>query len=150
MARRRCLMVLSVLSGEKTVSDVIAEEKIARQTYYQIEERGLRAMLSALLPAMTDEGAPTSAAQQVALLQKKVALLEQAKRRLERLLLLTRKVVKPGRMVLSIGRPPKRRSTRRSGRSGSKPSRASKTTMNTTAATVRTSSTPTTDGGAGR
>lgn len=149
MARRRCLMVLSVLSGEKTVSDVIAEEKIARQTYYQIEERGLRAMLSALLPAMTDEGAPTSVAQQVALLQKKVALLEQAKRRLERLLLLTRKVVKPGRVVLSVGRPPKRRSTRRSGRSGSKSSHASKTTTSTPA-TARASSTPTTDGGAGR
>jgi hypothetical protein len=146
MARRRCLMVLSVLSGEKSVSEVVTEAKIARQTYYQIEERGLRAMLAALLPAMTESGGPTTPEQKLAYLEKRVKVLEQDKRRLERLLLLTRKVIKPGRVALAVGRPRKRRAPRPSTKPGSKPSRSSKTTSSE----ARSTSTPTTDGGAAR
>src|ERR1041384_5440495 len=61
MARRRLLMVLSVLSGEKAVTDVIAEAAISRGTYYQLEEKALRAMLVALLPASGPEGTEESA-----------------------------------------------------------------------------------------
>src|SRR5262249_1356385 len=49
VARRRCLMILSVLSGERPVTEVVEEAKISRQTYYQLESRAVRAMLSALL-----------------------------------------------------------------------------------------------------
>src|SRR5438270_8570674 len=50
IARSRCLMVLSVLSGEKPVTDAIAETKISRGTYYQLEAKALNAMLAALNP----------------------------------------------------------------------------------------------------
>ena len=34
MAKRRCLMILSVLSGERPVTEVVEEEQISRMTYY--------------------------------------------------------------------------------------------------------------------
>jgi hypothetical protein len=141
MARRRAMMILSVLSGERSVSEVIAQEKISRQTYYQIEERGLRAMVSALLPALTESGAPTSQAQKIGELEKKVSKLEKDKRRLERLLLLTRKIVRPGRVALPVGRAPlKKPSAPRSTKRGSRPLRSSKktTTMPTMSSSMTT------------
>lgn len=143
MARRRAMMILSVLSGERSVSEVIAQEKISRQTYYQIEERGLRAMVSALLPALTESGAPTSQAQKLLELEKKVSNLERDKRRLERLLLLTRKIVRPGRVALPVGRTPlKKPLAPRSTKRGSRLSRNSKkTTVPTTSATTMTTMT---------
>jgi len=48
IARVRCLMVLSVLSGEKPVTDAITEAGISRGRYYQLETRALSAMLRAL------------------------------------------------------------------------------------------------------
>src|SRR6266700_3890807 len=50
MARRRCLMILSVLSGEVSVSDAIEQTQISRGFYYDLEERALSAMLLALTP----------------------------------------------------------------------------------------------------
>jgi hypothetical protein len=132
MARRRCLMVLSVLSGERPVTDVIAEAQISRGTYYNLEERALKAMLVALVPGATD--APSeSPAMRIVELEKKVALLEQQKRRSERLLLLTRKTLKRGPMKLEgHGRPSKQRaSTAR----GKKPLRGSPSTKPKTATT---------------
>jgi hypothetical protein len=122
MARRRCLMVLSVLSGERPVTDVIAEAQISRGTYYNLEERALKAMLVALVPGAT-EAPSESPAMRIAELEKKVARLEQEKRRGERLLLLTRKTLKRGPMKMEgHGRPSKQRgSTTR----GKKPSLAS-------------------------
>ena len=58
VARRRCLMVLRVLSGEVPVTEVIAEAQISRGTYYSLEDRALRAMIAALAPSAastTDE-----------------------------------------------------------------------------------------------
>lgn len=112
IARARCLMVLSVLSGEKPVTDAIAETKISRGTYYQMETRALHAMLSALNPLAA--GKPATEARELRLARKRIEeletqieLLNMAKRRAERLLLLTRKSavapVKTGRR----GRPPK-------------------------------------------
>ena len=118
LARSRCLMVLSVLSGEKPVSDAIQEAKIARGTYYQMEDRALKAMLVALNPLATDqESADRSMATgRIAELQTRVQHLEQEKRRAERLLLLTRKVI-PMRVVTGRrGRPPGRLSSIQTGR----------------------------------
>lgn len=126
MARRRCLMVLSVLSGERPVTDVIAEAQISRGTYYNLEERALKAMLVALVPGAA-EAPSESPAMRIAELEKKVTLLEQHKRRGERLLLLTRKTLKRGPMkMLDRGRPSKKRASTARGKKPS-PGSATKT-----------------------
>ena len=96
IARARCLMVLSVLSGEKPVTDAIREAKISRGTYYQMETRALNAMLAALNPlASTCENPiPDFSATRIEALLGKIARLEQEKRRTQRLLLLTRKSIR--------------------------------------------------------
>lgn len=126
VAQRRCLLILSVLSGEQPVTDAIEATGVSRQLYYQLEERALKAMLHSLLP--TSEGredVETSLAGQVQSLQVRVAQLETEKRRAERLLLLTRKVMKPGPVKLGKGgrRP---RSSVDAGRSASRPARPMK------------------------
>ena len=151
MARRRCLMVLSVLSGERPVTDVIAEAQISRGTYYNLEERALKAMLVSLVPGAT-EAPSESPAMRIAELEKKVAQLEQQKRRGERLLLLTRKTLKRGPMKMEgHGRPTKQSSTTR----GKKPSKGSPGTKPKAVITraampsaPSTDSTPTTAGAA--
>lgn len=105
MARRRCLLVLSVLSGEKPVTDAIAESGMSRNTYYQMEERALTAMLEALGPT-PGPGRKPDQGSRIAELEERLSRLEQEKRRAERLLLLTRKVVRKGRLTLpGLGRP---------------------------------------------
>jgi hypothetical protein len=104
-------MVLSVLSGEKPVTDAIQEAEISRATYYHLETRALAAMLRALAPG-AEEAEETSPQRQLLKLEKKVKLLEQGKRRLERLLLMTRRVMGPVKT--------------RSTRSGRSPSRSSR------------------------
>lgn len=119
MARRRCLLILSVLSGEKPVSDAIAESGLSRNTYYQLEERALDAMLAALGP--TPPGRKPDQSAELAALKAKLMRLEEEKRRAERLLLLTRKVVRTGRLTLpGLGRP-------RSTKGGERPSPSSET-----------------------
>jgi hypothetical protein len=121
MAKRRCLLVLSVLSGEKPVTQAIEEGQISRPLYYDLETRALRAMLQALTPqhAASQDGATTTPTQRIAELEAKVARLERDKRRAERLLLLTRHVVKAGPLTMGVGR---KRAARKSSRAGSKPS----------------------------
>ena len=114
IARRRCLMVLSVLSGETAVTDAITSANISRQMYYLMEERALRAMLRALTPGAettpTASSVESAAARRIAELEAKLSRLEQDKRRSERLLMLTRKVLKPGPMTTGArGRPPRAR-----------------------------------------
>ena len=136
MARRRCLLILSVLSGERPVSDAIAESGLSRNTYYQLEERALDGMLLALGP--TPPGRKPDRSGELAALQAKVTRLEEEKRRAERLLLLTRKVVRRGRLTLpGLGRP-------RSTRDGERPSSGSPGTSSPGASP----STPTPAGGA--
>jgi hypothetical protein len=138
MARRRCLLILAVLSGEKPVSDAIAEAGLSRNTYYQLEEKALDAMLAALGP--TPPGRKPDQGAEIAELQEKLARLEAEKRRSDRLLLLTRKVVRTGRLVLpGQGRP-------RSTTAGARPSSGSAKTSPTPASP----STPTPGGGGGR
>src|SRR5262245_23302351 len=81
LSRRRLLMVLSVQSGEKPVTDVIAETSISRGTYYQLEEKALRAMLVALSPTSGPEGTEASALQNA---QSRIHELEERVKQLER------------------------------------------------------------------
>lgn len=111
VARRRCLMVLSVISGEKPVTDAIHEAKVSRGTYYQLETRALNAMLAALNPlaSSTDTGSLelSAATGTIAQLQQRVQRLEREKRRAQRLLLLTRKSIRAPVTLGRRGRVPK-------------------------------------------
>ena len=95
VARSRCLMVLSVLSGERPVTDAIEQARISRATYYQMETRALKAMLTAMNPLSSSTAGPgaqlSAASWQIEQLQSRIKRLEQEKRRSERLLLLMRK-----------------------------------------------------------
>ena len=111
IARSRCLMVLSVLSGEKPVTDAIAETKISRGTYYQLEAKALNAMLAALNPiaSASESGRAdlSAAAARIGQLQAQVERLEQENRRTQRLLLLTRKSIQSPVTTGRRGRLPK-------------------------------------------
>lgn len=114
VARSRCLMLLSVLSGESSVSQAIRTTSISRATYYQLETRALRAMLAVLNPHAENASlTPLAAAQsRIARLERQVQCLEQEKRRTQRLLLLTRKSMRTpltrGRQGPWPKRPPSR------------------------------------------
>ena len=123
IARSRCLMVLSVLSGEKPVTDAITEVGISRAAYYQIETRALSAMLRALAPNAVEETDEASPQRRVLKLERKVKLLEQGKRRAERLLLMTRRVLGPVKTrSTTSGRSPSRSSRKRKKSPAAKPS----------------------------
>jgi hypothetical protein len=111
IARSRCLMMLSVISGETPVTTAIAQAKISRATYYKLETRALNAMLAAMNPLAgqaADGRADLSAAShRIAELEGKVRLLERDKRRVERLWLLTRRTLKAP--IVSGRRGPRRR-----------------------------------------
>lgn len=146
IARRRCLLILNVLSGQTPVTDAIEGTEISRQNYYQLEERALRAMLRALTPGQ--EQAPLSGpdpqqARRIAELESKLRELEQDKRRHERLLFLTRKVVAPGPLKLGHrGRPKGAPSSTKSGPKPLRSSTSSSTPESTAAATGEPNSTP--------
>ena len=110
VARRRTLMILSVLSGEKPVTDAVAESGMSRMTYYQLETRALAAMVAALSPASPGRKPVVTEAARVQELEEKVQALEMEKRRAERLLFVTRRLVKPGRMTF-----PRNKGTRSAG-----------------------------------
>lgn len=156
IAKRRCLMVLSVLSGQRAVTDVIAEVQMSRGTYYKLEERALNAMLRALSPTAESDGTEgqtlAAALARVEELQHKLTRLEQDKRRSDKLILLTNKIMKAGPLVTGRGRPPGSRNRPRSTTAGPKLSRASKSSAvtATTASVDGTASTPTAGGVNGR
>lgn len=143
MAQRRCLLVLSVLSGEKPVTTAISELGISRPLYYQLETKALLAMLTALAPGANALTSPDQATttQRMAELESKVQKLEQDKRRLERLLFLTRKVVPPGPMTIpGRGRRPKALASTTAG------PEPSPTSIPSNPTTAPSPSTPTMDG----
>jgi hypothetical protein len=90
IAQRRTLMILSVLAGQKSVQEVIEQERVSRALYYQLEDRGLQGMLKALSPRI--EGVTSEhrelmqAREQVRTLSERVKSLTQRKRSAERLL----------------------------------------------------------------
>ena len=111
IAHGRCLMVLSVLSGQKSVSEAIAEQKIARALYYQLEDRALKGMVQALSPA---KSAWASERRELCRAQARIreqsgrlALLTQRKRSLERLLAMVMKTSRVSLDTRRRGRPPK-------------------------------------------
>ena len=129
MARSRCLMLLSVLSGETPVTDAIAQAKISRGTYYQLETRALNAILAAMNPLAASATSEHSAAsERIAQLEAMLKRSTQESRRTQRLLLLTRKSIRAPLTTGRRGRPPKALapSWSRVGRGGS---RASLSTM---------------------
>jgi hypothetical protein len=116
IARARALLLLRVLSGAEPLTQALATAKVSRPTYYWLERKGLRGMLLALTP-MPPRGRPprmAAPAAQVATLERKVQQLEQAKRRAERLLMVTRTVLprlRRRRRSTPSGRTPLRGST---------------------------------------
>jgi len=155
IGRRRCLMVLEVLSGAKAVTDVIADGQMSRGTYYKLEERALGAMLRALSPTAGPDGteaqALSAALSRAAELEDKLTRTEKEKRRSDKLFFLTRKLVKPGPMTTGSGRPPGSRNRPRSTTGGPKPSPESKNTPSeATIGAGAIDSTPTGDGAIGR
>jgi len=98
VAKARCLLLLDVLSGRVTVTEALGQARLARPTYYQLEQRALEAMLQALTPGAESAGSRDrlAMARRVAQLESQVQRLEQARRRAERLLVLTRKVLPLG------------------------------------------------------
>jgi hypothetical protein len=105
VAQQRCLMVLSVLSGETPVTEAIAQAGVSRATYYQLETRALSAMLRALGPLAGEEGTESSPLKQIASLEQKVKELERSRRRTQRLLLMTRRVVQGKEKRIGSTRP---------------------------------------------
>jgi hypothetical protein len=125
VAQRRTLMILNVLSGETPVTDAITQAQISRGHYYQLEERALNAVLEAMEPGASP-GRPPETTTRLWQLEEKVKQLEMDKRRLERLLSMTRKVLRPGRMKTALGRP----KSAKAGRNDSPPSMpAAKTSL---------------------
>jgi hypothetical protein len=90
IAQRRCVMILSVLAGQKSVQEVIEEEQVSRAFYYQLEDRGLQGMLQALSPRVegvrSEHRELLQAREQVRHLTERVKSLTQRKRSAERLL----------------------------------------------------------------
>jgi len=144
VAQRRTLMILSVLSGHTPVTTAITEHGISRPLYYQLEMKGVIGMMRALVPGANAASSPdeTTPLHQLAQLEDKVARLERENRRLERLLLLAKKVLPAGPMAYpqKRGRRPGRRSTN----AGPAPSPISKRLMVT--APASSTSIPTTGG----
>ena len=144
IGKARCLLVLDVLSGEKPVTEAIQAGKLSRGTYYQLETRALQAMLTALTPGVvTESGAADRVAttQRIAALEGQVRRLEQGKRRAERLLVLTRKVIQPSRLTTAGPKRGRPRSTAPGGPASPRPGRGRTTNPS--------ASTPTPAGGGG-
>lgn len=139
-------MVLSVLSGEKPVTSAIQELSISRGFYYQLETRAINAMLIALTPGADSEARTDNieAARQIAELENKIARSERDRRRVERLLFLTRKVLAPVSVKTAFRRP---RRAARSTTAGPKPSPGSTVKPKTTRSPPTLSSIPTLGGG---
>lgn len=91
IARSRCMLLLSVLSGEKPVTDAVREARISRALYYQLEARALRAMLEAMNPVRaTSASRKEQAWERIAALEAQLKRREQECRRSRRLLYLVR------------------------------------------------------------
>jgi len=115
IAQRRTLMILSVLSGQKSVQEVIEAERVSRTFYYQLEDRGLQGMLSALSPrveGVTSERRELKEAQeQLRAMSEQVKSLTQRRRSAERLLRLLIKSNQARVKTERRGRPRKPLST---------------------------------------
>lgn len=143
VAKRRCLMVLDVLSGAKPVSDAIEEAQISRGLYYQLETKAVRGMLHALSPGADPTQQAVGMSERVKVLEAKVSRLEAEKRRLERLLYLTKQVLRSG--PIAMGPTRQRRASTTNGKKSSASSTATKPAASSSSASI-----PTTGGAAAR
>ena len=125
IAKRRLLMMLDVLSGRTPVTDAIERTKISRNTYYQLESKALNAMLEALTPSERGPGPRPDPSKKVEALEQKIERLETENRRLERLIALTDRYLKPGSVTTTAGR--KRKATRSAKPTGRASASAGKT-----------------------
>jgi hypothetical protein len=141
IAQRRCLMILRVLSGEQPVTEAIAEAEITRPHYYLLERRAVEAMVRALIPgAESAESGALTTTGRIRELEEQVRRLEQDKRRSERLLFLTRKVMSGPMKLKKRGRPAKSSSEPGSTNTGKRASRGS--LKKTRSKSANTDSTP--------
>jgi hypothetical protein len=105
IAHGRCLMILGVLSGQKTVQEAIEEQKICRALYYQLESKALKGMVRALNPATSEAASDRRelrrAQARIRALTAQTKLLMQRKRSLERLV---RLVVKSSQVNVNTAR----------------------------------------------
>ena len=110
LAHERCLMILSVLSGHRSVSEAVTAGKLSRALYYQLEDKAVRAMMRSLDPlaktSSTGAKELSDAYARIRALSTQLKLLTQRKRAAERLL---RLVLKSNRAPVRMprGRPPK-------------------------------------------
>lgn len=115
IAQRRTLMILSVLAGQKSVQEVIEEERVSRTFYYQLEDRGLEGMLQALSPRIegvtSEHRELTQARERLRRMSEQVKSLTQRKRSAERLLRLLIKSNQARVTTERRGRPRKALST---------------------------------------
>jgi hypothetical protein len=115
IAQRRCVMILSVLAGQKSVQEVIEEERVSRAFYYQLEDRGLQGMLQALSPRVegvtSEHRELTESRSRIRQLNERVKALMQRKRSAERLLRLLIKSNQARVTAERRGRPRKALST---------------------------------------
>jgi hypothetical protein len=111
IAHGRCLMILAVLSGQKTVKDAIEEQQICRTLYYQLESKALKGMVRALNPATSEAASDRRelkhAQARIRALTAQTKLLTQRKRSLERLLRLVLKSSQVNVNTARRGRRPK-------------------------------------------
>lgn len=125
VAQRRTLMFLDVMSGRVPVSDAVEQAKISRGFYYQLETKALQAVLAAMMPGATPTGGQPNLTRHIDELETKVHKLEEEKRRLERLLAMTAKVLGRGSVTTAKSKKrkktPSKNSTRRSTSSASTP-----------------------------
>lgn len=147
VAKRRCLMLLEVLSGRVPVTEAITKAKISRGTYYQLETKALMAMLDAMTPGSSSSATSSNddLRSEIDKLISKVDKLTADKRRLERLLQMTKKMLKPGSLTTGRGAKKRRQSSAKPGKRGS-PSSATKTSETPRATKRPSTSTPTGDG----
>jgi hypothetical protein len=104
IAQRRTLMLLDVLSGMKPVTDAIAEAQISRATYYKLEDQALKAILESMEPGALQAKSPELSTRMLEM-EEQLKRLTADKRRLEKILTMTRKVLRPGPMKAAPGRP---------------------------------------------
>ena len=115
IAQRRTLMILSVLAGQKSVQEVIEEERVSRTFYYQLEDRGLEGMMKALSPrieGLTSEHRELiQTRERLRRMSERMKSLMQRKRSAERLLRLLIKSNQARVTTARRGRPRKALST---------------------------------------
>lgn len=90
-AKAKVMLVLQVLSGEKTINGACREVGLLPLQYYKLEDKMVRAMVErACLPA----GAPRrDGAEEIRTLSEETEALRQEQRRMQSLVRITRKVL---------------------------------------------------------